>query len=66
MDNSAWSLQPNIKMDDTLAGDVAKIACALKSLSVYTTQALEEDDAPDSLKTVVDEGMAAMKRVFVW
>ena len=66
MDSNTWTLQPNVKMDDKLAGDVAKIACALKSLSVYTEQAIEEDEAPDNLKSIVDEGMAAMKRVFVW
>jgi len=66
MEKSAWSLQPNVRMDEKLASDVAKIACALQSLSVYTSQALEEDETPDSLKAILDDGMAAMKRVFVW
>lgn len=66
MEKNTWSLQPNVKMDEKLAGDVAKIACALQSLSVYTSQHLEEEDTPETLKAIVDEGMAAMKRVFVW
>lgn len=66
MDKSNWRLQPSVVMDDALAMEVAKIACALKSLSVYTTEALEEADTPDQLKTIVDDGMEAMKRVFVW
>lgn len=66
MGKDTWSLQPDVKMDEQLASDVAKIACALQSLSVFTSQALEEGDEPESLKEVVDEGMAAMKRIFVW
>lgn len=66
MDKTNWRLQPSVMMDDALAMEVAKIACALKSLSVYTAEALEEDDTPDQLKTIVDDGMEAMKRVFVW
>lgn len=66
MDKNSWSLQPDIKMDEQLASDVAKIACALQSLSVYTSQHLDEDEAPEMLRTIVDEGMEAMKRIFVW
>lgn len=65
METPSWSLQPNIAMDEKLASDVAKIACALQSLSVYTSEALEEDE-PESLKTIVEEGLEAMKRIFVW
>lgn len=66
MGKEPWSLQPDVKMDEKLASDVAKIACALQSLSVFTSQALEEGDEPESLKEIVDEGMAAMKRIFIW
>lgn len=61
-----WQLQPDVKMDEEVAAEVAKIACALQSLSVYATQALEESDEPQALKAIVDEGLDAMKRIFVW
>ena len=53
-------------MDEMTAVDVAKIACALKSLSVYTVEALEDDDIPESLKNTVDDGVEAIQRIFVW
>ncbi len=66
MEKASWKLHQNIKMDESLAVEVAKIACALQSLSVYTAQALEEDDTPESLRKIVDDGTEAMKRIFVW
>lgn len=66
MDKASWKLHQNVTMDEKLAAEVAKIACALQSLSVYTTQALEEEDVPDTLKKIVDDGKEAMKRIFVW
>jgi hypothetical protein len=59
-----WQLQPSIKIDDATAEEIAKIACALKSLSLYTTLVLEEEDCPEDLQQVVDEGMAAIGKVF--
>jgi len=44
--------------------DVAKIACALKSLSVYTTLACAEEDSPEELEEVVNEGLDAIQRLF--
>lgn len=44
--------------------DVAKIACALKSLSVYTQAACEEDDSPEELEATVQEGLDAISRLF--
>ncbi len=66
MPENLWKLQPGVKLDDRVAEDVAKIACALKSLSAYTSFACEAEDAPADLQQIVDEGLEAMKRVFVW
>jgi hypothetical protein len=61
-----WQLQPGVVMSEQVAADVASIACALKSLSMYTTLVLEQDDCPADLHEVVDEGVAAIGKVFVW
>lgn len=61
-----WKLQEGVKMDPATAAEVAKIACALKSLSVYTTLASESDDAPEDLTVIVNEGLEAMAKIFVW
>lgn len=53
-------------MTPTLAEDVARMACALKSLSAYTTLAMEREDCPEDLQKLVEEGLDAMARVFVW
>ncbi len=44
--------------------DVAKIACALKSLSVYTTLACAEEESPDDLEKIVDEGLDSIANLF--
>jgi hypothetical protein len=59
-----WQLQPGVKIDDKTAEEVAKIACALKSLSLYATLVLEQDDCPADLQAVVDEGVAAIHKIF--
>ncbi|MHB9100600.1 MAG: hypothetical protein ACYC2E_03685 [Sulfuricella sp.] len=41
-----WTLRKGVKMDYATASEVAKIACALKSLSAYTSLAMESEDAP--------------------
>ncbi|MBU1689448.1 MAG: hypothetical protein KKD65_01745 [Gammaproteobacteria bacterium] len=61
-----WNLREGVNLDDATACDVAKIACALKSLSIYTRLAMESEDAPEDLQAIVDEGLEAMTRVFVW
>ncbi len=61
MAEQEWTLKGS-KIDPE---DVAKIACALKSLAAYTSIALEEDDNPEELRQVVDDGLAAIERVFV-
>ena len=61
-----WKLREGVNLDDTTACNVSKIACALKSLSIYTRLAMESEDAPEDLQSIVDEGLEAMARVFVW
>lgn len=60
-----WQFQPGVKMDDQTAEQVAKIACALKSLSIYAGLVIEREDCPDDLQQLVDEGVAAIGKVFV-
>jgi len=59
-----WKLQPGVRIDDPVAADVAKIALALKSLSLYATLVMDQDECPEDLRQVVDEGVAAIDRVF--
>lgn len=59
-----WKLQPGVHIDDKVAEDVAKIALALKSLSLYATLEIDQDECPEDLRQVVDEGVAAIDRVF--
>jgi len=59
-----WRLQPGVQMSEAVAEEVAKIACALKSLSIYSSLVLEQDDCPEDLQAVVDEGVAAINKVF--
>ncbi|MEW5786459.1 MAG: hypothetical protein AB1899_01255 [Pseudomonadota bacterium] len=65
-DKKNWHLQPGIQMPPQVAEDVARIACALKSLSAYTTLVMEREDCPEDLQKLVEEGLDAMARVFVW
>lgn len=44
--------------------DVAKIACALKSLAVYTSLACEQEDSPEELKELVDQGLQSIDNLF--
>lgn len=61
-----WQLQKGIKMSDDVAEEVAKIACALKSLSVFSSLVIEQEDCPEDLQKVVDEGVEAIGKLFVW
>lgn len=61
-----WQLQRGIKMSADTAAEVAKIACALKSLSVYSALVMAQDDCPEDLEKLVDEGVAAIDKLFVW
>jgi hypothetical protein len=61
MTEKVWKLRQGVSLD---ADDVAKIACALKSLSVYTSMACDSDDNPEELKELVDEGLQAVDKIF--
>ena len=61
MSNKMWKLKEGVTLE---AEEVAKIACALKSLAIYTALACENDDDPEELKEVVDEGITAMNKIF--
>jgi len=45
-------------------GDVSKISLALKSLATYTMLAYEDDDAPEDLQGIVDDGLEAINKLF--
>ena len=64
MTEKLWKVKEGVKLEADVAEDVAKIACALKSLALYTAMACENDDDPKELRDVVDEGMAAMNKLF--
>ncbi len=66
MTEPVWKLQEGVSMSQDTAQEVAKIACALKSLSAYVTLMHENEDAPEELQQIVDEGLEAMKNIFVW
>lgn len=61
-----WQLQPGIKIAPETAAEVAKIACALKTLSVYAGLVIEREDCPADLQKIVDEGVDAIGKIFVW
>lgn len=61
MTDKIWKLKEGASLD---AEEVAKIACALKSLSVYTSMACDSDDNPEELRQLVDEGLQAIDNIF--
>lgn len=64
LDNQ-WELRPGIEMDQSTLESVAQIACALRSLSLYTSLVLDQDDCPPDLQRTVDDGVAAIGKLFV-
>ena len=60
----AWELQPGVQMDTDTATEVAKVACALKSLSAYATLMLDKEDDSEELQQMVQSGLEAMNRIF--
>ena len=44
--------------------DVTRIACALKSLAVYTSLVCEQEDSPDELRELVDQGLDSINNLF--
>jgi hypothetical protein len=65
MENNLWELRPGITMDHDTLERVAQIACALKSLSAYARLVIERDDCPEDLQSLVEEGVAAIDKLFV-
>jgi hypothetical protein len=61
-----WKLQPGIEMSSAVEEDVAKVACALKSLSAFSIFIIDREDCPDDLKKIVEEGLEALARLYVW
>ena len=61
MTDANWKLKDGAELN---VDDVAKIACALKSLSAYTTLVCAEEDSPEDLEQIVKEGMEAMEKMF--
>lgn len=61
MTDKLWKLKAGATLD---IDEVARIACALKSLSVYTSMACDSDDNPEELKQLVDEGLQAIDNLF--
>ena len=59
-----WKLREGVQMDADTANQVAKIACALKSLSTYASMAYGDEAVPEDLQKIVDEGMEAIPRLF--
>jgi len=64
MTEKLWKVKEGVKLEADVAEEVAKIACALKSLAIYTAMACENDDDPKELRDLVDEGMTAMNKLF--
>lgn len=61
MSEENWQLKEGAELN---LEDVAKIACALKSLSAYTTLACAEEESPDELEKIVDEGLESINNLF--
>ena len=61
MSEPQWNLKEGAELN---IEDVAKIACALKSLSAYTTLACAEDESPEDLEEIVNEGLMAIEKLF--
>ncbi len=61
MSDEIWKLKEGAELN---IDDVAKIACALKSLSAYTTLACADEESPDDLEVIVDEGLDAISNLF--
>jgi len=61
MKNENWTLKEGVELN---VEDVAKISCALKSLAAYTTLVCAEDDSPEELEEIVNEGMEAVNKLF--
>ncbi len=64
IDMNEWKLLPGIVMSEEAAIEAAKVACALKSLAIYTSLMIDREDCPEDLKETVEEGVAAINKLF--
>ncbi len=64
MAEKMWKIKEGVNLEEDVAEEVAKIACALKSLAIYSAMACDHEDDPKELREVVDVGMAAMDKLF--
>jgi hypothetical protein len=64
MTERTWTLKEGVQIDADVAEEVAKIACALRSLALYTALACDHEDDPKELQEIVDEGVKAMENLF--
>ncbi len=60
--NTDCELKPGAELN---IEDISTIACALKSLAMYSMLAYEHNDDPEELQQIVDEGLDAIERLFV-
>ena len=58
------SSECQLKTDNLEIADVATIAMSLKSLAAYSMLACEHDDEPEELQSIIDEGLAAVHKIF--
>jgi hypothetical protein len=65
MKEKNWQLKPGVQLAPDTAEQVARIACALKSLSAYSSLVIEREDCPEDLQQIVDEGVKAIDKIFV-
>lgn len=64
--SETWNVKKGVVMDEETTKQVVKMACALQSLSAYSSMAYEHEDAPEDLEGIVDEGLEAMQNIFEW
>jgi hypothetical protein len=60
-----WQLKQGVKMNEDVAAEVAKIACALKALSLFTALIVDRKDCPEDLQKTVEEGVAAIDKIMI-
>ncbi|MCP3850696.1 MAG: hypothetical protein GY694_10740 [Gammaproteobacteria bacterium] len=61
MSEENWELKEGAELN---LEDVTNIACALKSLSAYTTLACAGEDSPEELEGIVDKGLDSINNLF--
>ena len=65
MTEKQWQLQPGVQLAPEMAAEIAKMACALKSLSAYASLVIERKDCPEDLQQIVEDGVKVIDKIFV-